>query len=53
MSASEKKGYGSTILLMILGLLAFYGGAQWLLILIPAALLIWYAAKPVFRRSRN
>ena len=42
MSADAKKEYGSTMVLIILGVLALYGGARWLLVLIPAALLIWY-----------
>jgi hypothetical protein len=54
MSADAKKGYGSTMILMILGVLALYAGARWLLLLIPAAALVWYAASGVsYRRSRN
>jgi len=54
MSADARKGYGSTIVLMILGVLALYGGASWLLLLIPAAVLVWYATTgAMFRRSRN
>jgi hypothetical protein len=54
MSAAAKKGYGSTVALMILGMLALYGGASWLVALIPAAVLVWYtAAGAIFRRSRN
>jgi len=33
--------------------LALYGGARWLLLLIPAAALVWYAAAPKLRRGRN
>jgi len=54
MSADAKKEYGSTMVLIVLGVLALYGGARWLLVLIPAALLIWYVtAGGVFRKSRN
>ena len=54
MSTDAKKGYGSTMVLMILGVLALYAGARWLLVLIPAAALVWYAAPgATFRRSRN
>jgi hypothetical protein len=54
MSADTKKGYGSTLVLMVLGVLALYGGAHWLLVLIPAAVLVCYAAAgATFRRSRN
>ena len=42
------------MILMILGVLALYGGARWLLLLIPAAVLVWYAAKgAMLRRSRS
>jgi hypothetical protein len=44
MSAEVKKGYGSTMIFMILGILALYGGVVWLLALVPVALLVWYAA---------
>jgi hypothetical protein len=54
MSTDVKKGYGSTMVPVILGILALYGGARWLLVLVPAAVLIWYVvAAGVFRRSRN
>jgi hypothetical protein len=54
MSAEMKTGYGSTIVMMILGLLALYCGAQWLVILIPSAALVWYAAtRQAPRKSRN
>jgi hypothetical protein len=54
MSADTKKGYGSTMALMILGLVALYAPALWLLVLVPAAGLICYAtAGATFRRSRN
>ncbi|MGA3348358.1 MAG: hypothetical protein ABSC33_04995 [Candidatus Sulfotelmatobacter sp.] len=54
MSADSKKGYGSTLVMMILGLLALYGGAQWLVVLIPGAVVVWYAAaRTMLKRSRN
>ncbi len=54
MSSDAKKAYGSAVVLVILGMLVLYGGASWLLALIPAAILVWYAvAGPIFRRSRN
>jgi hypothetical protein len=53
-SADAKKSYGSTMVLMVLGLLALYGGARWLLALIPVALVVWYAAGgAMFRTNRN
>jgi hypothetical protein len=54
MSAAEKKGWGSTMLLMILGVLALYGGVGWLMFLIPVALLLWYLpGARNFPRSRS
>ena len=54
MSADAKKVYGFTLLLMIMGVLALYGGAASLAILIPAAILVRYAAVGAeFKRSRN
>lgn len=43
MSADAKRKYGSTIGLITLGILAMYGSPRWLLLVIPAAVLIWYA----------
>ena len=54
MSVDAKKGYGSTLALIVLGLIALYCGSQWLMVLIPAAFLVWYAgARFRFRRSRS
>jgi hypothetical protein len=53
MSAEAKKHYGSSVALLALGMLAFYGGTSWLLLLIPAAALVWYAAGPQLWRRRN
>jgi hypothetical protein len=54
MSADTKKEYGSTMALVVLGILALYAGGTWLLLLIPAAVLIWYATVGgQFKRSRN
>lgn len=52
MSADAKRNYGSSLALLVLGLLALYGGAHWLLLVIPAALLIW-CATPKLRSGRN
>ncbi len=53
-SVPEKREYGSTMILVILGILALYGGVLWLLVLIPAALFIWYVPPgKALRRSRN
>ena len=53
MSANSKKSMGSTIVLILLGMAALYGGSKWLSLLIPAALLVWYTARPMIRTGRN
>jgi hypothetical protein len=52
MSTDAKKDYGSTLALIIFGLLALYLGVHWLAVLIPAGVLVWYNAG-TFRSSRN
>lgn len=53
MSANSKKSMGWTIILIILGMAALYSGTKWLSLLIPAALFVWFTAKPTFRTGRN
>ena len=53
MSTEAKTGYGSTFALLLCGVLAFYLGARWLVLLIPAAMLIWYSAGPMLRSGQN
>jgi hypothetical protein len=53
MSANSKKSVGSTVVLILLGMAALYGGSKWLSLLIPAALLVWYTARPLIRTGRN
>ena len=53
MSRESKKAVSWTIVLVLLGLLAFYGGTGWLLVLIPMALWIWTMAGPALRTGRN
>ena len=53
MSANSKKSLATTILLIILGLATLFAGAKWLMVLIPAALLVWYTAKLRLRTGRN
>jgi hypothetical protein len=53
MSAEAKTHYGSTLALLALGVLALYGGPTWLLVLVPAALLVWFAARPMLGSGRN
>lgn len=52
MGADAKRKYGSTIALITLGILAVYGGPPWLVLLIPAAVLIWHATtREHFKRT--
>ena len=53
MSAESKKSVGWTIVLMILGVASLYAGGKWLLVLVPAAVLVWYGARPGLRSGRN
>jgi hypothetical protein len=53
MSADAKKSMGWTAVLIALGIVAFCAGPQWLAILVPAAILVWYSAAPVLRSGRN
>jgi hypothetical protein len=53
MSANSKKSMTWTFVLILLGMAALYGGSRWLTILIPAAGLVWYIARPMLRTGRN
>ena len=53
MSRESKKAVRWTIVLVLLGLLAFYGVTRWLLVLIPVVLMIWGMAGPAVRTGRN
>jgi hypothetical protein len=53
MRANSKKSMGGGAVLVLLGMGALYGGSRWLSLLIPAALLVWYVARPMFRTGRD
>jgi hypothetical protein len=53
MSINSKKSMGWALVLIFLGLVALFGGVKWLIVLIPAALIIWYGVGPALRGSRN
>lgn len=54
MSTEAKRSYGSTLALLALAVLALYTGTRWLVVLIPAAVLVWYfAATATLGSSRN
>ena len=39
--------------LVLFGVVAFFGGVRWLIPLIPAAMLIWFKVGPTLRTGRN
>jgi len=53
MSANSKKSLSSTVLLIVLGIAALFGGTKTLAVLIPAALLVWFGVGPILRSGRN
>jgi hypothetical protein len=53
MSADLKKSTSATAIFVILGIAALFCGAQWLTVLIPAAILVWYGAGSTHRTGRN
>jgi hypothetical protein len=50
---SSGKSISGTIVLILFGVIAFVGGAKWLVALIPAAMLVWYGTGSTLRRGRN
>ena len=52
-NARSSKSLVWTFVLIVLGVAAIYAGEKWLVLLIPAAVLVWYGAKPVHGSSRN
>lgn len=53
MSVEAKKGYGSTLILFFLGVLALHFGGSSLPILIPAAMIVWFASEKSLWSGRN
>ena len=53
MRTNAKKSIGWTIVLVMFGLIALYGGEKWLVVLIPAAMLVWYGTIPTLKSGRN
>jgi hypothetical protein len=54
MSMNEKKSVSGTVLLIMLGVAALFGGVKWLGVLIPVAVLVWYsAAEHGYRGNRS
>ena len=53
MSAETKKGYASTLILFALGVIVLFAGVKSLVLVVPAAILIWYGARPSLGNGRN
>jgi hypothetical protein len=53
MSMNSKKSLTSTTLLILLGVAALNVGVRWLILLIPAAIFVWYSAGSILRTGRN
>lgn len=53
MSQISKKPMTTTGLLVLLGMVALYAGPAWLIVLIPAASLVWYLSHPTLGNSRH
>jgi hypothetical protein len=53
MNANLKRSTGASAALVLLGILVLLTGERSLIVLIPAAVLVWYGTTPKLRRSRN
>jgi len=53
MNHNPTTSVGWAIILILLGVAALFGGVWSLILLIPAAVLVWYSAGPLSRRGRN
>lgn len=52
-TARSNKTTIAAMVLILFGLIALFGGGSWLVVLVPAALLVWYTASPRLRTGRN
>ena len=53
MHQNSRQSAGWAIVLIVFGIVAFFGGVKWLIFLIPAAMLIWFGVGPTLRTGRN
>ena len=53
MRGSTTQSTGWAIVLIVFGVVTFFGGVRWLIPLIPAAMLIWFRVVPGLRTGRN
>jgi hypothetical protein len=50
---NQNKSLAWSVLLVMLGVIALFAGAKSLILIIPAAALVWYEARPILRSGRN
>ncbi len=53
MTAHFKNSLIRSMLLILLGTIALFAGAKSLILLIPAATLVWHESHPTLRSGRN
>ena len=53
MSSDSKKSITWMFALVLLGIAVLYGGTKSLLVTLPAAVFVWFAAAPMLRSGRN
>jgi hypothetical protein len=53
MNANRKRSLALAIILIALGIVALLSGTKSLIVLIPAASLVWYGAMPSLRSGRR
>lgn len=53
MKEDVQKSMTAALALILLGIIVLLTGERSLIVLIPAAVLVWYATAPKLRRSRN
>ena len=53
MTRNKKKYMAWALVLMLLGVTALYAGTLWLVLLIPAAMLVWYGVAAKLPSGRN
>lgn len=53
MNKDVQKSIAAALALILLGILVLLAGERSIIVLIPAAVLVWYGTAPKLRRSRN
>lgn len=53
MNKDVQKSIAAALALILLGILVLLTGERSIIVLIPAAVLVWYGTAPKLRRSRN